>query len=170
MPGRQLRYALQERPRGGHVAVGEVFAQSDIVERRRHRRVLAHCRQFGGKNEAGLAGVKEQWLLAKTVAREEHAALRAIIDRERPHAIEPLWQRLAPQSPTVQQHFRIGMIGHEYGAELFQLGAQFLEIVDFAIEDDAQCTVGSRHRLFAASEVEKSEAAKTQKRPAVRLD
>src|SRR5438445_5170739 len=62
------------------------------------------------------------------------------------------------------------MIGDEYGAELFEFGTQFLEIVDLAVEDDAQRAVGSRHRLFAAGKVEKREAAKAQICAAVGFD
>src|SRR5690348_13437651 len=123
--------------------------------------MFAQRREFRGKNETVLAGEKKQRLLAEAVAREEYLVRAAVVNRKGPHAVEPPRQLGAPMPPAMQQRFGVGVIGDEYGAELFQLRAQFLEVVDLAIEDDAQRAVGRRHRLLAAGEVEKREAAKT---------
>src|SRR6185437_12114557 len=59
------------------------------------------------------------------------------------------------------------MVGLETHAEFGEFPAQFPEIVDFTVEDDAERSIGGGHRLPAAGEVEDGEPPETQMHAAV---
>ncbi|HXD51541.1 MAG TPA: hypothetical protein VN689_06600, partial [Burkholderiales bacterium] len=81
--------------------------------------------QLRGEREHVRAGEIVQRLFAEPIAREKRRARAPVVDRERPHAVEPLRQLLAPLAPAVQQHFGVGVIGDELRAERRELRAQF---------------------------------------------
>ena len=53
----------------------------------------------------------------------------------------------------MDDHFGVG-VGAKDVAALLELGAQLLEVVDFAVEDDPDRLVGIGHRLMAAGEID----------------
>ena len=61
-------------------------------------------------------------------------------------------QPATPLAIAVQQNLRVGMIGDEHVAQRRQFSAQFLVIVNFAVERDHQ--IAADHRLRAAFEID----------------
>src|SRR5678815_1582220 len=102
-------------------------------------------------------------LLSETVARAKEPVTRAIVNDERPHAIESLNKCIAPLAVAVQQHFGIGMMCDKLAPALRQFRAQFEVIVNLAIEDDANLAVARPHGLRAATEIDDRESAKPEK-------
>jgi hypothetical protein len=110
--------------------------------------------QLGPENE--FAGVEEgvvQRLDAKAVAHHEQRFLRAVPQREREHAAKAVDAGFAPGFPGVDDDFGVGM-GAEGVAERFELGHQFLEVVDLAVEHHDDRAVFVEQRLLAGGEVD----------------
>src|SRR5258708_35911247 len=64
----------------------------------------------------------------------------------------------SPLAPSMDDDFGVGL-GNEAVAERLQFGAHAFEIVDFAIEDDADRSVCAEHRLIAGHQVDDRQAA-----------
>ena len=58
-----------------------------------------------------------------------------------------------PLLVTVNDHFGVGACVKTMAA-LLELGAQFLEIVNLAVEDDPDRFFGVRHRLVTAGQID----------------
>ena len=159
MRGRQAADAGIDGVRIGDVAEGE-----EILDRRR----VDPPGEFGqGQQAAELGGEGEsairqqrvmQRLLAQPVARQQQLAAVAVVEGEGEHAGKPLDAIGAPLLPGVQNGLgvRAGAIAM---AELLQLGAHRLVIVDLAVEadDDGAALIG--HRLMAASQIDDRQPA-----------
>ena len=98
-------------------------------------------------------------LFAEAVARAEEPPVRAVVDDEGPHAVQPLDEAVAPLAVAVEQHLGVGVVGDEFAAARLQLRAEFGVVVDLAVEDDAELAVARPHRLRAAGEIDDREAA-----------
>ena len=104
---------------------------------------------LGAEHEAFRAHGIGQRLLAHAVARQNQAPRLALPDRDGEHARQPLEHRQAPL--LVAEQDRLGVaLGAEFVARRFEIAADILEIVDFAVEDDVEQPVGLVHRLVGA--------------------
>src|SRR3546814_15897536 len=99
--------------------------------------------EFGRKGDRAVrqAGVVER-LHPQPVAGEEQAAAAVVVNRKSEHAVEARQAIGAPLPPRRDNHFGIAA-GAETVAAILQFGAQFAEIIDFAI-------IGQRYRLVIA--------------------
>ena len=70
LPGPELFYPAQDRPRAHHVPEGNVLDKALRIELARHLRVLDEGLQAGGKHERFRAFVVEERFLAETIAHQ----------------------------------------------------------------------------------------------------
>ena len=89
-----------------------------------------------------------QRLDAEAVAGAEQPPPPLVPDREGPHAAEARQAGDIPLGVGGQQHLAVGL-GAEGVAARRQLGAQFAEVVDLAVEDQRRAAVGAAHGLVA---------------------
>ena len=93
------------------------------------------------------------------VAYESEAVARALPDGDGEHAAQFLDDVDAVLFVAVQDHFGIGATA-EVVPLLLQLGLEFLEVVDLAIEDQMDVAVATGHGLTAVlAQVDDAEAA-----------
>src|SRR3546814_2363662 len=107
---------------------------------------------FGRKGDRAVrqAGVVER-LHPQPVAGEEQAAAAVVVNRKSEHAVEARQAIGAPLPPRRDNHFGIAA-GAETVAAILQFGAQFAEIIDFAIIGQRYRLVVARHRLRRSEE------------------
>ena len=111
-------------------------------------------------------GVEER-LDAEPVARQEEHPPAAIPERKREHPPESLDAVFAPCLPGMDDDFGVGA-RVEAVAERNELGDEFLEVVDFAVEDHRHAVVLVPQRLLAGGDVDDRQPAMTE--ADVRLD
>src|SRR6185312_4821698 len=92
------------------------------------------------------------------ISRQHETLVPVVPQREREHAAEPLDAARPPFDIGVEQRLGIGT-GAETMAPAFQLGAQFAEIVDLAVEHQRHAGGLMRDRLVAGREVDDGETA-----------
>ena len=85
---------------------------------------------------------------AKTITRKEQPPFLAVPDRKGPHSIESPMTLDAPFTKRAEHNFRVGM-GSKMMAARLQIGANFFEVVDLAVEDDHQIAAGIAERLVS---------------------
>ena len=91
------------------------------------------------------------------IARQPERLRPRVEQGEGEHAVEAMHAFLAPLAIAVQDDF--GVAGSAENMPLgLQFGADFSEIVDFAVEDDGQALILSQHRLRAAGQVDDRQA------------
>jgi hypothetical protein len=144
---------LDQRVRRQRCLEGEVVAQAFGVELSRECREREEGRQRRSCHQAAAMLAPEQRLDAEPVSGEEDAAICAVVDGEGEHAVEPCQHRFAPVQVARQQHLAVGSRG-EGAAGGFEFAAQRGEVVDLAVVDHGVATVGRRHRLAAAVDVD----------------
>ncbi len=89
----------------------------------------------------------EERLLAQMVGGQQHAAMAIVPDGEGKHAAQLLHHFSAPLLITVDDDFSVG-VGTESVAGGNQLRAQFLEVIDFAVEGDPDGLIFIAHGLM----------------------
>ena len=115
--------------------------------------------QLGAEEQRAVAQHRvEHRLDAQPVAGEEQRLLVAVPEREREHAAEARHALLAPGLPGVDDHLGVAA-GAEDVAQRLQLGHQLLEVVDLAVEDDADAAVLVEQRLLAGGDVDDRQPA-----------
>src|SRR5258708_1261571 len=67
----------------------------------------------------------------------------------------------SPLAPSMDDDFGVGL-RNEAVAERLQFGAHAFEVVDFAIEDDADRSVCAEHRLIAGHQIDDRQAPVTK--------
>lgn len=111
---------------------------------------------FGGEAErSGIGGAEVEGFLAAAVTGEEEGVFCGIEDGEGEHPVEFCGEVGAPLVPGRGEDFGIAM-GVEAVADLFELGAEFLPIVDFAVADGVDGTGGKG--LLAVGGIKDGEA------------
>ena len=101
----------------------------------------------------------EQWFDAKAVARKEQVAAGAVVNGNRPHAVEARQHGRSPMSPGFENDLGVA-VAAKYAAELLKLLAQLYEVVDLAVVDDGETALAALHRLVATvGRVDDREAA-----------
>ena len=93
--------------------------------------------EFGAKKKTAVVEqCIEQWFDAETVAGQEQGFAVAIPEGKGEHAAKAVDTAFAPGLPGMHDDFGIAP-GMEYMPQCLKFGDQFLVVVDFAIEDDA---------------------------------
>ena len=90
---------------------------------------------------------------AQPIAGEEQRLAVAVPEREREHAAKARHALLAPGLPGVDDHLGVA-VGAKDVAQRLQFGHQLLEVVDLAVEDDADAAVLVEQRLLAGGHVD----------------
>src|SRR5262249_6881002 len=144
--GHQLAYAAEERARPGNVAVRQVVPDGAQVGGRLDARDEQQRLDLGREVQVFAALMEEQRLLAEAVAREDHASLSRVPDREREHAAQAMDDLLAPLLIGAQQDLGV-RIEREAVAEPDQLAPQLAEVVDLAVEGQREPCGVVAHRL-----------------------
>src|SRR5438270_1691764 len=105
--------------------------------------------------------------LACAIASDEQSLAQRVVHREREHAIEPRQRIRPPLRICRKEDFRIAFT-LERITESLKIGAQFKEVVDLAIEGDADVTVAGPHRLMTfRRQIDDGEPTMTESDPAV---
>ncbi len=157
----QLACPVGHGQRGRHVSVSEIFSHRRGIDPARHIRMRQQGIEFGSENEQpeprGMVVIER--LLAETVAAGEKPAPLPVVDDEGPHTVEAVNHGVAPLRIGGQQHLGIGMVGAKNPPATHQLFAQLGEVVDLAVEHDAERPVPVPHRLGPAFEIENAQTA-----------
>ncbi len=163
----QLVDALVESPRRGHVAVGQVLAQRQRVDVALDAGMPGQRLELRGEGEGATPLRPVERLLAEAIARQEEAARAEIVEREGPHAVEPVHQPRPPLAPAVEQHLGVRVARAEGVATRLEVGAQRGRVVDLAVEDHHEVALGGPHGLLAALGIEHRQAPMPQPDPVI---
>ncbi len=124
-----------------------VIVQGRAVYRGVNAACLNQSRQRRGEPQGtGHLGDIER-LDAEPITRRDNPAGITFVNGESEHAEKARNAAFAPCVPCLENDFCVS-IGEELVAHLFQLGAQFAEIIDAAIEHQRQTEVSIDHRLL----------------------
>ena len=146
--GGELPHAAECRPRTGHVPVGEVVMEGDVVRRRGDLGILEDGLRLGGEHEPVGVLVVEERLLPQPVPGQEQRALLPVPDGQGEHPAQPR-ETLRPVA-RVEGQDDLGVAPRaEPDARPLQLVPQEQEVVDLAVVGDPQPAVEARHRLVA---------------------
>jgi len=116
--------------------------------------VLHQHLEFGTEGERAVGQQRvEHRLDRQAVARHEKGVAVTVVQGKGEHAAKALHAVLAPGFPGVDDDLGVAA-GVEDVAQGFELGYQFLEVVDLAVEDDRHRTVLVEQRLLAGGEVD----------------
>src|SRR5204863_4107729 len=89
------------------------------------------------------------------------------VQREGPHAVEPVRQARAPFAVAVQEHFAVGMVGLKKMAASLEFRAELGVVVDLAVKNKDEIAIGGSHRLMAAFQIDDGKAAMAEEDGAV---
>ena len=146
--------AEEDGARFGDVAEGEVFLDGQGVDAAVERRVLHQHLELGAEGERAVGQQRvEHRLDRQAVARHEESVAVAVVQREREHAAEALHAVLTPGLPRVDDDLGIAA-GVEDVAQGLELGDEFLEVVDLAVEHHRHRAILVEQRLLAGGEVD----------------
>ena len=161
---RQLEDAGEEGLVGRGELHGEIRTQRLLVHGLLEMRMLEEALDLGAKQQVALVGlVVVERLDAEDVTRAKELARAHVVHHEAVHTAQALDQALSPLLIAVHENLGVG-IAVEGVAGGLQLGAELLEVVDLAVEDDEDGAVLVAHRLGASlGEVENGQAAETQR-------
>src|SRR5512142_782318 len=106
--------------------------------------------QLRGKGEGAVLQRVVERLVADTVAAAEQDAGLPVVERKGPHAVEPRGQISPPLAIAMEQDLGVRMVAREAVPQILEIAAQFGEVVDFAVEHDAQATIERPHGLATA--------------------
>src|SRR4051812_1275255 len=90
-----------------------------------------------------------------------------VVQREGPHAVEPVRQARAPFAVAVQEHFTVGMVCLKKMAAGFQFRPELGVVVDLAVKNKDEIAIDGGHRLMPAFEIDDGKAAMAEKDGAV---
>ncbi len=157
--GRQLVYAFERRPRGGHVLQAEegvdrldVRAPLEVIGLR--ERTQLRC-----EDQALAPGVIEQRLLTESIPCEDQPPPWPIPERDRKHPAQAIEEVHALFFVEMDDHFGVGA-RLEKVAFCLELASKLLKVVDLAIDHDRDRAVLVGHRLRTfGSQVDDRETA-----------
>ena len=153
----QLADGLEGAVRVGDVGELEVQLQRFSIEIERNAG-LPQAFQLAGEVEAGARLRVVKRLLAEAIAHQQDLLLLRIPDAVREHAAQLVQAVGAFLFIEVDDGFGVAV-----GAEAMALGdellAQFLVVVDLAVEDDPDAAVFVGDRLVTGAEIDDAEAA-----------
>ena len=100
----------------------------------------------------------KQRLYAQSVPRQKQLPLGYIIERKGEHAMQPRHTFRSPLAIGFKNDFAV-TVGAKGVAQHLQFAAQFLKIIDLAVEHQRQTFVTGQHRLCAAAKINDRQAA-----------
>ena len=156
--GRQFFGLLEDGARFGNVAEGEVFLDRARVDVALEAAVGQKRLEFGAEDEAAVVEQRVvQGFDAEAVAGEKQGLAIAVPEGEGKHAAKAVDAVFAPGFPGVDDDFGVAA-GVEDVAQCLQFRDEFLVVVDFAVENDADALVFVVQRLLAGRKVDDREA------------
>ena len=145
--GLELADVLVDRERARDVAERQVQIDRGLVDRA--GRIGGEQRRECAREREALAVLEVvQRLLAESVARQHELVRFAIVDAQRPHAVQPRKARFAELLVREQDHFGVAA-ARKHVATRLELCAQAADVVDLAVVDDPVILRGVVHRLMA---------------------
>ena len=156
---RQFPGLLEDGARFGDVAEGKVFLDGAGVDVTLEAAMGKQRFEFRPEEEGAVVeqGV-EQRFDAEPVSGEKQGFAVAVPEREGEHAAEAVDTAFAPGFPGVHDDFGVAA-GMKRVAQRLQFGDQFLIVVDFTVEDDADAVVFVVERLLAGGQINDRQAA-----------
>src|SRR5581483_885973 len=154
----QLLDIAVNRLRGHGMAEGQVVHKTSGTERPGNLGHSEKCLNLGSKHELLCVVIIIERFFTYSVSCKNQALCAAIPDRKCEHAVKSLEAVHSPFLVGVQNHFRITMRAKLVSLR-FQLWPQVKEVVNFAIEDDADSFIFAPDRLLPISQVDNAETA-----------
>ena len=146
--GRKLEHVLVDRMRSRDVTVPQIRSHRRLVDPRLEVRVLVQPLELGGEHELLAEPGPVKRLDAETVAHQREGAVLTVPNGDGEHADQTRHRlRDAEFGDRFDDDFRIG-VSAEVASAFLQVGANFLEVVDLAVEDDDVAAVMGEHRLM----------------------
>ena len=158
--GGELVQALVNAPGIGDVVEAEEGGEGGAVDGGGEAGEAIEAFQFGAEDEGVADPAIVEGFFAEAVAAEVQDALLFVPEGEGEHAVEALGGGVdAPLDEGGEHDLGVGVAAPSV-AVFFEFGAEVLEVVDLAIEDDFVAAVGAGHGLVAeGGEIEDGEAA-----------
>lgn len=164
-PGASRWTAGERRAAAGDVLQGEVGVERRRVDLAAQPGDAGQRLQLGGEGEGAVGEHRpQQRLLADAVAGEHEPLARRIPQRQREHAVQPLDEAQAVLLVEVRQQRRVAVAADPVAAGV-EVGAQLLEVVDLAVEDDRDGAGLVGRRLVALVEVDDAQPPMPERRP-----
>ena len=146
----KLEHALKEGLLRGGELQRQVGAQRVVVDSLLKLGVVQEALDLGAKQQRAVGGlVVIERLDAKDVTGAKEFVLVLVVNHERVHAAKAVDQIFAPLLVTVHQDLGVGVAVEDVASGL-ELGAELLEVVDLAVEDNRDLAVIARHGLGAS--------------------
>ena len=158
MRRRQLPHRSIDRLRRRHVLQRKICIQRFGAPVAGHGRILENRLHLGAKAHAQRRDGVIQGLDADPIPHEQQAALRLVPQRIREHAAEPIDGAVAPLFVRVHDHFCVRMRAEPVSVR-DQLCTQLGEVVNLAVEHDADRPVLVRQRLIAGRQIDDAQTA-----------
>ena len=156
---RQFLDAGQHAEIARHVSVGKVMLEGMRLDAALAVGVGHQRFQLRGESQTHRSGPDVQRLLAGAVARQEHRRVAQVVEGHGEHAVQPGEHVVSPLPVRGEDHFGIAA-GAEGVSQRFELRAEVEEVVDLAVEGDAELARGIEHRLMSGRrEVDDRQAA-----------
>ena len=159
MGGRQLFCLLEDGTWLGYIAEGEVFLDGTGIDITPESAMGEQRLEFRPEEESAVVQdsvVKR--LDPKAVAGEKQRFAVAVPQGKGEHAAKAVDTRCAPGFPSVDDDFGIATSVEDM-TEHLQLWNEFLIIVDFPVEDDADRLILVIERLLAGGQIDDREPA-----------
>ena len=165
MRRRELMHTAIDRVWIGYIAEGKELLDRLRIEPAIELRAAQQRFQFRSEEQPA---VREKTvierLFAEPVARQEQRLTPLVRQGEGEHPIEAIEARLAPLLPSVNDDLRVAASAKDM-SQRRQFGHQLREIVDLAVEDDADRMVFVEERLVTARKINDGQPAMPQPDP-----
>ena len=157
--GRQFFGLLEDGAWFGYIAEGEVFLDGTGVDITLESTMGEQRLEFGPEEESAVVqtGVVKR-LDPEAVAGEKQRFAVAVPEGEGEHAAKAVDTRCAPGFPGVDDDFGVATSVEDM-TERLQFWNEFLIVVDFAVENDADRLVFVIERLLAGGQIDDREPA-----------
>jgi hypothetical protein len=154
---------------GGNVFMGEISRERNPVHVMRHERMLQKRLELRSKKKRPVLPHVVEGFLAHAVARHKQLPLSRVPERKRKHAVQAAEHAFPILEVEVKQHFGIGARSKAV-AFAFEFGAQFKEVVNLSVEDNARGAVRTPHGLMPSLEINDAEAPMSQRYVLVQIE
>ena len=163
LAGAELLGAQKDGAGLGDVAQREVLLHRQRVHAAIERGVLHQHLELGAKGERAVLeqGVEHRFD-RQTVARHEQGVALAVVEAKRKHAAKTLHAVLAPGLPGMDDDFGVAA-GVEDVTERFELGDEFLEVVDLAVEHHRDRAIFIEQRLLSRGQIDDGQPAVSER-------
>ena len=158
MPRRHAPNAAEERARRRHVAKSQIRGDRILVEATRHARVRQNGLDLASEDEQAVRAPVIEGLLAETIPPEDEPFPTLVPHGEREHSIQCL-RELYGFAILGEVSDDLGIaLGRQAVPGPLEIGPQRPEVVDLAVERDADATILVTDRWISGDEVDDGQA------------